>query len=146
MTFPKKIELLPILSPLLDFDSDFLPDSYLLGPRPPFPEKKGFSWTFPLRIFLYFSGSPFQSWPFTATPYCAYSLVLMEADPGTIWPKVTNRISDTRRRGHTSHDGDYLAHGTGIPRRNAPPKTHIKVKKSLIIILFYANLYLLEKI
>ena len=37
----------------------------------------------------------------------------------------------TRRRG-TSFDGDYLAHGTGIPRRNAPPKTHIKVRKAAV--------------
>jgi len=35
------------------------------------------------------------------------------------------KSSNYRRRG-TSLDGDYLAHGTGIPRRNAPPKTHIK--------------------
>ena len=42
------IQLLPFLSPLLDLDPDFLPDSYLLGPWVPFPGKKGFSWTVPL--------------------------------------------------------------------------------------------------
>ena len=31
-----------------------------------------------------------------------------------------------RRRAGCPADKDYLAHGTGIPRRNAPAKTHIK--------------------
>jgi len=31
-----------------------------------------------------------------------------------------------RRIKHNINDKDYLAHGTGIPRRNAPAKTHIK--------------------
>ena len=44
---------------------------------------------------------------------------------------VTKEVSyrktdDGRKFKQNINDKDYLAHGTGIPRRNAPAKTHIK--------------------
>ena len=46
----KKLNYCHFSAPCLILIRVFLPDSYLLGPRPPFPEEKGFSWTVPLNI------------------------------------------------------------------------------------------------
>ena len=41
--------------------------------------------------------------------------------------KTGNKRAQSRRQNRAGNeDQDYLAHGTGIPRKNSPPKTHIK--------------------
>jgi len=47
-------------------------------------------------------------------------------------PVATAKLSrpPPRRRSQMCQDEDYLAHGTGIPRKNSPPKTHLLDRQS----------------
>jgi len=48
-------------------------------------------------------------------------------DTSSKMPNVSSPMKiEGKRKPNTVNDKDYLAHGTGIPRRNAPAKTHIK--------------------
>ena len=55
----KKFNYCHFSAPCLILIRIFLPDLYLLGPRAPFPGKKGFSWTVPLRhIYIHIHHRP----------------------------------------------------------------------------------------
>eukprot|EP00092_Neocalanus_flemingeri_P028439 GFUD01030881.1.p1 GENE.GFUD01030881.1~~GFUD01030881.1.p1 ORF type:complete len:330 (+),score=83.67 GFUD01030881.1:64-1053(+) len=58
----------------------------------------------------------------------------ISSDQALILNKTTHPAdSQSHRRKACPNDKDYLAHGTGIPRRNAPAKTHIKEEDKIFL-------------
>jgi len=68
------------------------------------------------------------------TPRVNYMYNYISSNKTVILNKVTTPSAPQNSRRKTNpNDKDYLAHGTGIPRRNAPAKTHIKEEDKIFL-------------
>lgn len=68
------------------------------------------------------------------TPCVSYMYNYISSNKTVILNKVTTTMAQQHpRRKPNQNDKDYLAHGTGIPRRNAPAKTHIKEEDKIFL-------------
>eukprot|EP00092_Neocalanus_flemingeri_P008450 GFUD01009106.1.p1 GENE.GFUD01009106.1~~GFUD01009106.1.p1 ORF type:complete len:466 (-),score=102.99 GFUD01009106.1:108-1505(-) len=69
------------------------------------------------------------------TPRVNYMYSYVSSNKAVILNKITapSSSSQSHRRKANPNDKDYLAHGTGIPRRNAPAKTHIKEEDKIFL-------------
>jgi len=68
------------------------------------------------------------------TPRVNYMYNYISSNKTVILNKITaSSPQQPPRRKANPNDKDYLAHGTGIPRRNAPAKTHIKEEDKIFL-------------
>ena len=68
------------------------------------------------------------------TPRVNYMYNYISSNKTVILNKITTSAAhQPPRRKANPNDKDYLAHGTGIPRRNAPAKTHIKEEDKVFL-------------
>jgi len=68
------------------------------------------------------------------TPRVNYMYNYISSNKTVILNKITTPSQpQPPRRKANPNDKDYLAHGTGIPRRNAPAKTHIKEEDKIFL-------------
>jgi len=68
------------------------------------------------------------------TPRINYTYNYISSNKTVILNKITTSAQQQPpRRKANPNDKDYLAHGTGIPRRNAPAKTHIKEEDKIFL-------------